>query len=161
MGSMGRRWPCCMWSGKNPRGKRRNVKPEIIEKSHISCFLRPGQFQCISALNQLFTLLWYGPRAVEEAFHPFLVDVWSVGRVIHSLFLYLIGNDQVEFVENLTEKIMMIDDPLTRPSIQDAVQEVVAYTTNTTRPPEKRLDTCDVSDNDTDNESSDLFKTPF
>ena len=84
-----------------------------------------------------------------------------MGRVIHGLFLYLIGNDQVEFVENLTEKIMMIDDPLKRPSIQDAVQEVVEYTTNTTRPPEKRLATCVVSDNDTGNESSDIFKTPF
>ena len=84
-----------------------------------------------------------------------------MGRVIHGLFLVLIGNDQVEFVENPTEKIMMIDDPLKRPSIQDAVQEVVEYTTNTTRPPEKRLDTCVVGDNDTDNESSDLFKTPF
>ena len=84
-----------------------------------------------------------------------------MGRVFHGLFLYLIGNDQVDFVENLTEKIMMIDDPLKRPSIQDAVQEVVKDTINTTRPPEKRLDVCVVSDNDTDNESSGIFKTPF
>ena len=62
----------------------------------------------------------------EEAYNPFLADVFSAGRVIYDLILFRYEHEAGEFLTNLSKK-MMEEDPMKRPSAQDAFREVAEF----------------------------------
>ena len=66
------------------------------------------------------------PEIGEETYNPFLADVCSAGRVIYDLILFRYEHEAGEFLTNLSKK-MMEEDPMKRPSAQDAFREVAEF----------------------------------
>ena len=62
----------------------------------------------------------------EEAYNPFIADVFSAGRVIYDLILFRYEHEAGDFLTNLLKK-MMEEDPMKRPSAQDAFREVAGF----------------------------------
>ena len=69
------------------------------------------------------TKFYTAPEVGEDAYNPFLADIWSAGRVICHLLVGRRRHKAAKFLENLSRR-MMDKDPVKRPTLYAALQEI-------------------------------------